>query len=236
MARHAGGPGRWMRPRRGPMARGFATSLGFSPLYLRYNSGLHISENGRRLSWLLEELCREWPLRGDASWRSSGTRWAPWSRGAPVTRPPTPTGHGSRARAMSSASAAPNTGSWLEKFVNVGGWALRGLPEPRPFADFLELRSAGIRDLRFGYLRDKDWDGHDPDERLRNRGGAAGAGARHRLPLRLGRAHRERAACRRRASSATSWCGGERERPRSRRTASRSATRATSRARATSTC
>ena len=35
--------------------------LDFTPLYLRYNSGLHISENGRRLSWLLEELCREWP-------------------------------------------------------------------------------------------------------------------------------------------------------------------------------
>ena len=64
---------------------------------------------------------------------------------------------------------APNTGSWLEKFVNVGGWALRNVPESRPFADFLELRSPGIRDLRFGYLRDEDWLDHDPDEPLRNR-------------------------------------------------------------------
>lgn len=29
---------------------------------LRYDTGPHISENGRRLSWLLEELRREWPV------------------------------------------------------------------------------------------------------------------------------------------------------------------------------
>ena len=72
---------------------------------------------------------------------------------------------------------APNTGSWLEKFVNVGGWAMRNVPESRPFADFLELRSAGIKDLRFGYLQDEDWLAYDPDERLRNR-----AAPRRRFP------------------------------------------------------
>src|SRR4051794_33952352 len=35
--------------------------LGISPVYVRYNTGLHISENGRRLSELLDVLLAEWP-------------------------------------------------------------------------------------------------------------------------------------------------------------------------------
>src|SRR6202042_2232983 len=36
--------------------------LGYTPLYVRYNSGLHISHNGRRLSALLDELTANWPV------------------------------------------------------------------------------------------------------------------------------------------------------------------------------
>src|SRR4051812_38159251 len=36
--------------------------LGYTPLYLRYNTGLHISENGRRLARLLEETVESWPV------------------------------------------------------------------------------------------------------------------------------------------------------------------------------
>ena len=36
-------------------------ALGYSPILLRYNSGLHISENGRRLAALLEQALRGWP-------------------------------------------------------------------------------------------------------------------------------------------------------------------------------
>ena len=142
--------------------------LGFSPLYLRYNSGLHVSENGRRLSWLLEELCREWPIE------VSEVALVGHSMGGLVARSAcheaADEGRAWVERTTHVVSlGAPNTGSWLEKFVNVGGWALRNVPESRPFADFLELRSSGIKDLRFGYLRDEDWLDHDPDERLRNR-------------------------------------------------------------------
>jgi hypothetical protein len=34
----------------------------------------------------------------------------------------------------------------------------------------LNLRSAGIKDLRYGYVIDEDWFGHDPDAYLRNTG------------------------------------------------------------------
>jgi pimeloyl-ACP methyl ester carboxylesterase len=142
--------------------------LGFSPLYLRYNSGLHVSENGRRLSWLLEELCREWPVEVRELALVGHSMGALVARSACHEAADEGRAWLGRTRHL-VCLGAPNTGSWLEKFVNIGGWALRHVPESRPFADFLELRSPGIRDLRFGYLRDEDWLGHDPDGPLRNR-------------------------------------------------------------------
>ena len=38
-----------------------ARDLGYTPLYLHYNSGLHISTNGRTLAGLLETLLEQWP-------------------------------------------------------------------------------------------------------------------------------------------------------------------------------
>lgn len=142
--------------------------LGFCPLYLRYNSGLHISENGRRLSWLLDELCREWPVEIEE------VALVGHSMGGLIARSACHEAAEAGREWVESAQhviclGAPNAGSWLEQFVNVGGWALRGVPESRPFAEFLELRSVGIKDLRFGYVRDEDWQGSDPDEPMRNR-------------------------------------------------------------------
>jgi hypothetical protein len=42
-----------------------ARDLGYTPLYLVYNSGLHISANGRALAGLLERLVARWPARLD---------------------------------------------------------------------------------------------------------------------------------------------------------------------------
>ena len=38
------------------------TELGYTPVYVRYNSGRHISHNGRALAALLEELTTAWPV------------------------------------------------------------------------------------------------------------------------------------------------------------------------------
>jgi len=38
-----------------------ANDLGYLPLYLRYNSGLHITRNGRELAEMLETLIGNWP-------------------------------------------------------------------------------------------------------------------------------------------------------------------------------
>ena len=39
-----------------------ASDLDYTPVYLRYNSGLHISENGRTVAALLEQLVEAWPV------------------------------------------------------------------------------------------------------------------------------------------------------------------------------
>ena len=51
-----------------------ASDLGFTPVYLRYNTGLHISENGLSVAALLRYWCRHGPLRYTRS-RWSAIRW-----------------------------------------------------------------------------------------------------------------------------------------------------------------
>src|SRR5215213_92598 len=38
------------------------SELGYTPLYLRYNTGLRVSDNGRRLAELLEHVVQGWPV------------------------------------------------------------------------------------------------------------------------------------------------------------------------------
>jgi pimeloyl-ACP methyl ester carboxylesterase len=40
-----------------------ASDLGCTPIYLRYNTGLHVSENGLSVTALLEELVGAWPVK-----------------------------------------------------------------------------------------------------------------------------------------------------------------------------
>jgi hypothetical protein len=50
----------------------------------------------------------------------------------------------------------------------VVSWALRIAPESRPLAEFLNARSVGIKDLRFGAVVEEDWSGVEPDALLVN--------------------------------------------------------------------
>ena len=44
-----------------PYAERLAADLGYTPLHIRYNSGLHTSETGALLSDQLDRLARHWP-------------------------------------------------------------------------------------------------------------------------------------------------------------------------------
>jgi pimeloyl-ACP methyl ester carboxylesterase len=139
-----------------------ARDLLCTPVYVRYNSGRHISENGRSLADLLEELVTAWPVDVDR------VALIGHSMGGLVARSACHYGHErgdgwvGRVRHV-VALGSPHTGAPLARAVHWASAALAVPPETRPFATFLRRRSAGIRDLRQGSLVDEDWRGCDPD-------------------------------------------------------------------------
>jgi pimeloyl-ACP methyl ester carboxylesterase len=152
--------------------------LGYTPLYVRYNTGLHVSENGRRLARLLDQLVAEWPVSVDE------LMLVGHSMGGLVVRSATHYGAGldwvPRVRHLFFLGA-PHLGAPLEKAANVTGWLLGLVDVTRPLAAVVNGRSVGIKDLRFGSLRDEDWQGVDLDALLANRTGD--------VPLLEGAAH-----------------------------------------------
>lgn len=136
--------------------------LGYTPLYLRYNTGLHISDNGRRLSELLEQLVAEWPTEVDEIALIGHSVGGLVARSAAHAATTSGAAWVASLRDIVSLSS-PHLGSPVEKAANTAAWGLRAFAESAPLARVLTIRSAGIKDLRFGYLVDEDWQGRDPD-------------------------------------------------------------------------
>jgi len=141
--------------------------LGYSSLYLNYNSGLHISENGREFSRHLDRLVARWPVP------VAEIALVGHSMGGLVAR--SACHYGARSDWAAKVRhvftlGAPHRGAPLEQAAHRASAALARLPETRGFAHALNLRSAGIKDLRHGYLIDEDWFGEEPDVYLRNTG------------------------------------------------------------------
>ncbi|MEY3445311.1 MAG: hypothetical protein RIR45_66 [Pseudomonadota bacterium] len=147
-----------------------AQALGYTPLYLRYNTGLHTSENGHALAAQLEQLARHWPVpvneitvlahsMGGLLIRSAlyyaqqdGLVWPAHLKNIVFL-------------------GTPHHGAPLERAGNWVDVILGSTPYTRPFAKLGQLRSAGITDLRYGHVLDADWQGHDrfrrkPDSRV----------------------------------------------------------------------
>ena len=142
--------------------------LGFSPVHLRYNTGLHISVNGRTLAEILDRLHAHWPVP------ITELVLVGHSMGGLVARSACHYGaqqqhHWTGAVSHVVCLGSPHLGADLEKGVNIGSWALARLPETRAIATFLNTRSDGVKDLRFGACLDEDWSDGDPDEFLRDR-------------------------------------------------------------------
>jgi pimeloyl-ACP methyl ester carboxylesterase len=146
-------------------------------LSLRYNTGRHISANGRDLANLLDQLVSGWPVRvrevnlighsmGGLVIRSAchyARRTRPRGRWLPIGRSWT-----SKVRRV-VLIGVPNTGAELEGLVNSASAALWALPlaPTRLVGLGLDRRSAGIKDLRFGAIVDEDWLEQDPGGRRR---------------------------------------------------------------------
>lgn len=138
----------------------------FTPVYLRYNSGLHISLNGRALAEQIEALLRAWPVP------IAKLVIITHSMGGLVAR--SACRHGERAshdwlrhlRDMVFLGT-PHHGAPLERGGNWVDLILGASPYTTAFARLGKIRSAGITDLRHGSLIDEDWEGKDRFARSR---------------------------------------------------------------------
>src|SRR3954465_4115084 len=154
----------WALFGRPPYGAGLGEELGYTPLYLRYNTGLHISDNGRRLARLLEETVESWPVPVEE------IVLVGHSMGGLVARGPCHYGgHWTRQVRHVFCLGAPHLGAPLEKAANAAAYALARLPETRAVAKVVNGRSVGIKDLRFGSCAEEDWCDCDADEFLHDR-------------------------------------------------------------------
>jgi pimeloyl-ACP methyl ester carboxylesterase len=136
--------------------------LGSTAVFLRYNSGLHISENGRSVAALIDELVRAWPVEVERIALVGHSMGGLVARSACHRATEESQDWVRRVRHVVSLGT-PHLGAPLEQGAHVAAVALHRLPETRMLSGLLRRRSAGIRDLRQGSLVDEDWQGRDPE-------------------------------------------------------------------------
>ena len=144
-------------------------ALGYTSVYLHYNSGQHISVNGREFAERLQALVAQWPEPVDELVIIGHSMGGLVARSA--FQYGTQAGHAWPAQLRKLVFlGTPHHGAPLERLGNWVDTVLRATPYVAPFARLGMLRSAGITDLRHGNLLDEDWAGSDrfmrrPDNR-----------------------------------------------------------------------
>ena len=137
-----------------------ARDLGFTPVYLHYNSGLHISTNGRALAALLERLAAEWPVPLDEIVIVAHSMGGLLSRSACHSADELGQAWRGKLRKLiclgspHHGAALERGGSWVDLLLGISRYSA-------PLARLGQIRSAGVTDLRFGNVLDAHWEGRD---------------------------------------------------------------------------
>ena len=146
-----------------------ARDLGYTPVYLSYNSGLHISTNGGAFAVELEKLADAWPVDITEVVIVGHSMGGLVARSACLAGEAA--GHAWRKKLHKIVFlGTPHHGAPLEQIGNVVGMMVGHAPYAAAFARLGKIRSAGVTDLRYGSLADEDWRGRDrfaggPDSR-----------------------------------------------------------------------
>ncbi len=141
-------------------AQRIAAETDGTPVMVRYNTGLHVSENGQHLDELLEQVISLWPVAVERVTLVGHSMGGLVVRAA--TNRATVAGHQWTHRVSDVVClGTPHAGANLEKAAHLGSRMLRIWPQSRPFGTILDSRSAGIVDLRHGYITADEWEGQD---------------------------------------------------------------------------
>ncbi len=171
----------WLLRRKGERPASYAELLrrdtGHVCYFVRYNTGRHISLNGRALADLLEAFVKAYPRKireinlighsmGGLVSRSAGYyageaghKWLKL-----LTR--------------NFLLGSPLLGAHQEQIGKLTTDILDLFPATRLTARFLDMRSSGIQDLGYGYLRDEDWNSGDDKSEGAETGGGKPDGAK----------------------------------------------------------
>jgi pimeloyl-ACP methyl ester carboxylesterase len=138
--------------------------LGYTPVYLRYNTGQHISTNGQAFSDLLEMLVKLWPVP------IQELIIIGHSMGGLVSRSAYHYAQISEHNWINDLKkmiflGSPHHGASLERGGNWIDTILDSTPYTAPLARLGKVRSSGITDLRYGNVIDEHWQGRDRFER-----------------------------------------------------------------------
>ena len=137
--------------------------LGHTPVYARYNTGRHISDNGRALAAALQALVDGWPVEVREIVLVGHSMGGLVARSACHYAERDGLGWTERLRHV-VCLGSPHMGAPLERAAARGSRLLSRLPETAPLARLLTVRSAGVKDLRYGACLEEDWRDLDPDE------------------------------------------------------------------------
>ena len=157
---------------------------GYTAVFVRYNSGQRIAENGRALAALLAELVAAQP---DGALRLA---LIGHSMGGLVARSAAHHGHVAGAAWVAALRdvvclGSPQLGAPLEQLGAAAAAVLAAIGVTAPIARVIDARSAGIKDLRAGAIVEAGAAQRPPQTRYHSVAGALG-GPRHPLGWALG--------------------------------------------------
>lgn len=141
-----------------------ARDFGYTPVHLHYNTGRHISHNGREFADKLEQLLAQWPVAVEELVIVAHSMGGLLSRSA--LHYAAQLNHdwpGSLKKLVFLGT--PHHGAPMERGGNVIDAIIDFSPYTAPFNRLGKIRSAGITDLRYGNIVDEDWSSNDRFER-----------------------------------------------------------------------
>ena len=129
----------------------------FTPILIRYNTGRSVPDNGVALSSLLEQVTENWPVAVEEIVLIGH------SMGGLVARSSLHAGESAGHSWVHSVRhsvglGTPHFGSPIEKGAHVASRLLDKSELSRPIGQFIDGRSAGIKDMRHGTIRSMDRD------------------------------------------------------------------------------
>src|SRR5690606_19737068 len=155
----------WSRTQEPSFGAQLEAEAGCTSLYLRYNTGRRIYENGQELARLLESLVESYPVAIQSLTLVGHSMVGLVSRSAAHYAE---RAHYRWTRHLLGVSAlgSPHQGAHLEHIGNWFSHLLTVTPYSLPLSQIGRLRSVGIKDLRHGSLVEEDWHGRDRDSVL----------------------------------------------------------------------